>query len=269
MQSISPWVPLIREAGLTRSASKFIPFTFCTVSRDNRPKARTCVFRGWLFDDPSTGVLEFTTDIRMNKVDDLQNSDLFESVFYFPDTRMQFRISGFCQMISSNTFPSLISRSPLSPIGSPRSSTFNGPSSGSSTNENSNSNSDASLYPICSPSKSEDELKNLAKSGQFPSPTEQEWTTEYDRLWDALSSNMKSTFKKPPPGTTLNEESRKAIDSISRGADGLSENEGKSNFVVMLMFPNSVDMVNLHDGGQRSLFDRVNYDEWTEEEVCP
>lgn len=67
------------------------------------PFARTCVARGWLFNDRSTNVVLFTTDRRMAKLDQLKHNRQFEACFYFKDQDSQFRLSGSAFPIDGET----------------------------------------------------------------------------------------------------------------------------------------------------------------------
>ena len=101
-----------------------------------------------------------------------------------------------------------------------------------------------------------------------PAPTPEEWRKEYLRIWDSMQGSMKSSFRRPPPGTPLTEEKAHLIDKISRGVDGSSDESGQENFVVMVMFVNSADLL-LDRLCKRFQYQRVEGTEWIEQEVCP
>lgn len=83
MYIVPPWVPTV-EACLTQAAKPHT-FSLATVTKTGFPRVRTCVNRGWLFDDKSTGVLLFTTDARSQKALELgATGGVFEACFYFP-----------------------------------------------------------------------------------------------------------------------------------------------------------------------------------------
>ncbi|CAN6610370.1 hypothetical protein TRVA0_004S02542 [Trichomonascus vanleenenianus] len=251
MSCMPPWVPSFTNC--VRNVSPVL-FTFSSVSKDGFPHARTCVFRSFLFDDRNTGVLVFTTDRRMSKVEELTSSDgKFEACFYFAKERCQFRFSGFAQLLTQTQRPTMRAEIPSAvPLGTPSSS----PSSLSS--------SSSSFYPVFTPSFRVGELYDE----EFPPPTEEEWRAEYERVWHGMSPELKSSFRKPTPGTLLTDNARKRIDSIARGVDGASEESGKENFVVVLMFVNTVDLYD-NDQEKRTLFTRTKEDVWVEQDVCP
>ncbi|KAK9455506.1 pyridoxamine 5'-phosphate oxidase-domain-containing protein [Dipodascopsis uninucleata] len=74
------------------------PFTLATVDETGFPRARTCMFRGFLGNNNS-GLLKVTTDRRMAKMDQLTNKPVFEACFYFPASMTQFRFSGTVRML--------------------------------------------------------------------------------------------------------------------------------------------------------------------------
>lgn len=293
MSRIPPWVPAL-DACLSQ-ATRPHTFTFCTVSRENQPRARTCVLRSWLFDDKNTGVLLFTTDKRSSKVTDLaHNNGNFEACFYFPNTAMQFRLSGFTQVLSLSQYPSMLQQpaasaslqsyipSPPSPslYGEPvRIATTPPRSDGGRGEEDEEENDDwsermtakksknTSIYPVYSPSwKTSHDIYN--ECGLPPKPTPAEWKTEYLRVWSEMRQAAKSSFRRPTPGTSLSESSAHLIDAISRGVDGSSDEDGLENFNVMVMFVNSADVLG-DRVSRRSLYERVSGDDWIEQEVCP
>jgi pyridoxamine 5'-phosphate oxidase len=285
MACLPPWAPLIDTC--LKAAEHLPTFTLCTVSPTNLPHARTCVSRGWLFNSRSSGVLVFTTDKRMTKVQDLQNSDAFEACFYFPKNRIQFRLSGFCQILSTELTPSLCSSLPLSLPLQPPSRASSVSSSGSAGSSPPSTAVESprtvpfspflggtcspeqdyppSYFPVITPSYD----PSMEYDCEYPSPTQLEWKNEYERLWTAMSPRMKSSFRVPNPRTLMSDENRKTLDSIARGVDGSADHEGKENFLVVLMLVNSVDMVVDKGVGERTLFTRVHLDEWKEQELCP
>jgi pyridoxamine 5'-phosphate oxidase len=62
-----------------------------TVRADGHPANRTVVFRGFLED---TNQLKFITDLRSQKVEEINIYPWGEICWYFPKTREQFRIAG-------------------------------------------------------------------------------------------------------------------------------------------------------------------------------
>lgn len=270
-----PWVPAL-DSCISQSPRPHT-FTFCTVSLDNRPRARTCVLRSWLFNDKSTGVLIFTTDKRSSKISDLNhNNGNFEACFYFENTSMQFRLSGFAQVLSLDQYPTMAQhpqsvqtsfiQSPPSPSFYPQSLANTPPSSDEDWFES--KSFAAAAYPVYSPSwKSLHDIYSH-DCGQPPVPTATEWKQEYLRIWSEMRHSAKSSFRRPMPGTALTKPSANLIDAISRGVDGTSDDVGLENFSVMVMFINGADVL-ADKVNRRSLYERVEGDDWVEQEVCP
>lgn len=133
---------------------------------------------------------------------------------------------------------------------------------------------DPLTYKILSPNylktvnSSYSTLNELNHSNHIDSvpPTEEEWKDERKRVWNLLSRSTKNSFKKPQPGTLINEFKSKKIDSIKRGVDGTSS--GFENFVVVCLFVNSVDQLDLTTM-RRLMMKRDDIDTWKEFEVCP
>ncbi|ODQ63354.1 hypothetical protein NADFUDRAFT_84489 [Nadsonia fulvescens var. elongata DSM 6958] len=293
----------------TRTFSASTPFTFCSINPvNNSPQARTCMFRGWLFDNHNTGVMIFTTDRRMQKYSQLKANSQFESCFYFEELKKQFRMQGFIQFLSLDEFPEfdtelntpavtiqpVKSFTNLAGMGSHINS-FNRmekfepkvsfspslasalASTRSTTSVSSVSTDDLAVtkepfnYPVYSPAYLNYISGACDATMQRPSmaPSEADWTNEYYRVWNSQGSKMKSTFRKPAPKTLLTSEARKKIDSITRGVDGSSDDAGLENFTVVLMFVNQVDYYKLDGIGRRWIYTRIQDDDWKEQEVCP
>lgn len=287
-QSQSPSAAASQQSQIQPSQPPPTTFTFCTVSATGVPRARTCVFRGFLFNSNRTGVLVFTTDRRMAKVDEIKANDAYEAVFYFPEHRKQFRFSGFCQLLTNSEFPPLASRvPPASPLpdAPPAGSSAAVSAATSAASRGRQSPVSASVYPVARPdyyddrkrastaSGGQDDLEALLPAaphaGIPPQPTDDEWKAEWRRHWEALSPSMRASFRKPPPGTLLTDASQRQLDALSRGVDGASDDDGLDNFACVLLFVNAVDVVDVHDVGRRQYFARVGLDDWTEQDVCP
>uniref|UniRef100_A0A060T8M1 ARAD1C38038p n=1 Tax=Blastobotrys adeninivorans TaxID=409370 RepID=A0A060T8M1_BLAAD len=283
MSCVPPWVPQF-----DRCLSKVVGprlFTLCTISPDGMPHARTCVFRSWLFNDRATGVLLFTADKRSLKIGDMNaHQGRYEACFYFDQSMRQFRLSGFAQTITASEVPSLQASIPQSaPLKSPSTSSRSSsttsvsppPSNSGGANNNDHDEreprkdtTEPSYYPIFTPSYD----SSQTYSTEFPPPSKEEWLAEYDRLWNLMSPELKKSFRRPTPRTLVDDQSRQRIDAIFRGVDGDSDDAGKDNFLVVALFVNSVDALQL-DGQQepdsRRIYSRLFNDEWTEQEVCP
>lgn len=297
MTRIAPWVPSLDS--IIQTAPRPHTFTFCTVSREGLPRARTCVLRSWLFDDKTTGALVFTTDRRSAKMDDLQSTgNKFEACFYFGgEYKTQFRIGGVAQVLTKDLYPSL---DPLAGSTSTTTSTSTPPSpplAGSPFSKQhpqphqvpalfpstppqsthhwplSNKPKHSTPYPIFSPAfKLANDIYTspaATRPQSFP-PTSAEWLAEHKRLWSQMRPAMKSSFKRPQPGSPLTTQAAKTLDSIARGVDGQSHDEtALDNFVVVVMLCDQVDVLVDQQGGKRYMYERIAGDEWVEVEVCP
>lgn len=307
LQSLALWNPSFTSAMQTELETGDSPFTifnFSNVDSNNYPASRTCIFRGFLFDQEKTNVLMFTTDKRSSKYKDLLLNPKFDACFYFHKLRKQFRFKGTVRVISDE----------LVPIISYEASNFDNLNDNDNEDEESDSSADSNdkkkndqqslinqylslsnteqsckiteplHYKLFSPKfvksfeDSSVSLSDLAHSytGRIEqsvskTPTREEWESERLRVWNALSRNMKKTFRKPTPGSPLTEEKRKLLDAINRGVDGSNSSTGYENFVVVCMFVDIVDEVNLSGSGydRRYIYRRTNNDTWKEHEVCP
>lgn len=104
--SLAPWRGAIAHA-LHRNRSLVYAryLQLATVRANNRPANRTLVFRGFLED---TNQLKFITDTRSDKVDEIQQQPWAEVCWYFPNTREQFRITGYLTLVTGDdTHPNL------------------------------------------------------------------------------------------------------------------------------------------------------------------
>ncbi len=100
---LPPWRSSVARAlHRNRSLPNARYVQLATVDRNNRPKNRTIVFRGWLEPDSQ---LKFVTDLRSQKAIDLRSglSDWAEICWYFPKTREQFRLSGQMRLVTVNS----------------------------------------------------------------------------------------------------------------------------------------------------------------------
>ncbi|GME83405.1 unnamed protein product [Ambrosiozyma monospora] len=105
---LATWNPTFYQALVVENETEpFITFGFSNISEDGRPKTRTCVLRGFLFDDRKTNILLFTTDKRSPKYKDILKNNFYESCFNFTKTRKQFRLSGVVKVISNDLQPAL------------------------------------------------------------------------------------------------------------------------------------------------------------------
>ncbi|HEY9802330.1 MAG TPA: Npun_F5749 family FMN-dependent PPOX-type flavoprotein [Leptolyngbyaceae cyanobacterium] len=98
--SLAPWRSAIAHA-LHRNRSLVYAryLQLATVRANGHPANRTVVFRGFLAD---TNQLKFITDARSDKIDQIQQRPWAEACWYFPNTREQFRISGYLTLVGSD-----------------------------------------------------------------------------------------------------------------------------------------------------------------------
>lgn len=294
MSNLPSWVPEFERVFNFKKHEGPLLFTLATVDAQNRPRARTCVCRGWLFNNRNTGVLLFTTDRRMDKTGQLAENDAFEAVFYSDAHHAQFRIQGFAKLLSDDLTPAMAhapgstydaigqvlyenknkdqlyrtvddrsypiygNSSPqgLSPTGSPKPDDFEAVKSRL-----------GNMSDTDSVTSSSDETGASSAGSTNSSPSGQEWNKEYHRVWDSLSPTTKSSFRKPQPRSLMSDDKKKQLDKFARGVDG--EHEDLSNFVVVLLCPNRVDFCTVDGAGYRNIFTRLGEDEWREQEVCP
>jgi len=81
-------------------ASRFV--TLATVTADQEPRARTVVFRGFLdgVEDSGGATLKFVTDKRSEKIGEIASNPKCEVMWYFRDTREQYRLKGVLEAVS-------------------------------------------------------------------------------------------------------------------------------------------------------------------------
>lgn len=95
--TLAPWrIPLARALHRNRSLVYSRYAQLATVDPEGRPHNRTIVFRDFAGD---TDTLEFITDQRSEKVAQIQQQPWVELCWYFPQTREQFRLAGWMQII--------------------------------------------------------------------------------------------------------------------------------------------------------------------------
>jgi pyridoxamine 5'-phosphate oxidase len=102
--TFAPWrSPLARALHRNRSLATARYPQLATIRPNGRPANRTIVFRGFL--DP-TNQLQFITDQRSQKVEQLQHSPWGELCWYFGKTREQFRLAGKLSLIAAEPLDS-------------------------------------------------------------------------------------------------------------------------------------------------------------------
>ncbi len=97
--TLAPWRSALSHA-LHRNRSLVYAryLQLATVRPNGQPANRTVVFRGFL---DGTNQLQFVTDARSAKVEQIAHHNQAEVCWYFPKTREQFRIAGLLTLISA------------------------------------------------------------------------------------------------------------------------------------------------------------------------
>jgi len=96
---LAPWrSPLARALDNNSNLAYASYLQLATVRADGRPANRTVVFRGFLED---SNQLQFVTDSRSEKAEQIQHQPWGEACWYFPQTREQFRIFGQLTLVQS------------------------------------------------------------------------------------------------------------------------------------------------------------------------
>lgn len=301
MQCIAPWLPAFKT-GLTKEDEPFVLFLFLTVDPSTlAPHVRTCVFRGFLFDDELTNLLVFTTDRRLSKIEQLLANPAFEACFYFRKTGKQFRLSGKAAVLmpAHGVYPEIeLPDLDVDPVEEEEDDEEDedghgadpGPSgrvllhrSASSAVFSVPRNPTIASYPVFSPGlllqlQKEHEAHphvNLAdmlrgRPELVYAPTKDDYAGEFERVWATLLLRSKSAFKRPRPKSSMTEDRRKQMDRIARGVDGKSVEDGRGECAVVVMLVDRVDYYRDSYGDPRRLvYERVNWDQWKETEVVP
>jgi PPOX class probable FMN-dependent enzyme len=93
---------LARALTRNRAVAQSRYFQLATIDADGSPNCRTMVYRGFTEDGSR---LDMHTDLRSNKISQLQYPKLAEICWYFPHTREQFRLKGNIELICSPDHP--------------------------------------------------------------------------------------------------------------------------------------------------------------------
>ncbi|KAK9366507.1 pyridoxamine 5'-phosphate oxidase-domain-containing protein [Lipomyces kononenkoae] len=253
---IPPWVSMFRSAFPTSASAPealastpvssqdlpSYPFTLTTVSVTEyvdgtisevrtliRPHARTCMFRGFAF-SPNSGILSVTTDKRMPKFGQLSSN----------------KTSGVyeaCFYFAHNNQQFRFS--------------------GSSKLVYLSAEKEVVVHDA-------DQDEVVAASSEVQA--------EFDKAWNSLSPMMRLSFCKPNPGAELTAERWEVLEKIEKVTDEAKAgaevdadlmDEGKQNFVLILLGPETVDYVDAEGIGRRILFTRASEYEWEFHEICP
>lgn len=97
---LAPWrTHLYRALHLNNSLPHSRYFQLATVTVEGLPQNRTVVFRGFL---ENTNQIKIVTDLRSEKVNQIQHQSWGEICWYFTQTREQFRLMGKLLLITEN-----------------------------------------------------------------------------------------------------------------------------------------------------------------------
>eukprot|EP00850_Spirogloea_muscicola_P009082 SM000050S17007 [mRNA] locus=s50:300956:302927:- [translate_table: standard] len=95
--AVAPWQALLNEAMEANSAVKHSKYSqLATVRHDGKPANRTVVFRGYA---DGSERLQFTVDIRSQKVEEIQENCWVELCWYFTESWEQFRLLGQLELV--------------------------------------------------------------------------------------------------------------------------------------------------------------------------
>ncbi|RLV89682.1 Uncharacterized protein JA1_005055 [Spathaspora sp. JA1] len=296
----APWVSTFNscienELSSSKNNAPFVTFQLATIDDlTGFPHNRTLVYRGWLFDNKSSNVITFTTDKRMSKYQELLTNDKFEAVFYLSSVRKQFRFRGRARIINDEIQPEIDLTGVKSGINNilhdtdsilttnTNASIFDGKITHDDTTNTTSTTTptspisnamavDIQKQPInstlLSPSIGDKIFDDISQV-IYIAPTQDEWQQEIKRQWKNLSKPLKKSFRKPSPKQPITDESAKIISSIQRGVDGKKDDEGLKNFSVVGLFIDYVDFYEL-DKDRRYIYETDEYQNWTEQEVCP
>ena len=94
----APWrSPLARALHRNRSKPHSRYLQLATVTPEGYPANRTVVFRGFI---DSGDRLKFITDLRSEKISQIQHQSRSEACWYFTKTREQFRLAGTLNLVT-------------------------------------------------------------------------------------------------------------------------------------------------------------------------
>ncbi|GFE70581.1 Npun_F5749 family FMN-dependent PPOX-type flavoprotein [Chroococcus sp. FPU101] len=100
-EKLALWrAPLARALHLNRSLPQSRYFQLATIRQNGYPANRTVVYRG--FRD-QTNQIQMISDLRSEKIQQINNSPLAEICWYFSQTREQFRFTGTLTLISADS----------------------------------------------------------------------------------------------------------------------------------------------------------------------
>ncbi|KAK9473954.1 uncharacterized protein V1510DRAFT_413153 [Dipodascopsis tothii] len=118
----------------------------------------------------------------------------------------------------------------------------------------------------------------LADPVKADEPASAELEELFFKAWNELTTAMKLSFAKPPPGAKLSDESVTVLDHVEqltaaaaagKDLDPVQLKAGLANFAVVLLGVEEVDYVDVTGVGRRIRFLKPSEYEWTLEEVNP
>lgn len=229
------------------------------------PRARFCIFRGFWAELPENkhnnaprnpGVFEsdlitFTTDVRMQKVNDLFATSLgkadrdgliqgsggggpVEAVWWVKGEGMQWRVRGNAFVIHSADIEN------------------NDESSGVRTVKS--------------------EVGSMMRVVQEGKEGEWSWKKEVDGHFGNLSPGMRGSFKAPPPGRPSDKPFDKAKNQLATKVDSLDDEAARENFRVVVIKPSWVERTDISgtlDARRHQYEYQPSSGEWTLTETWP
>jgi pyridoxamine 5'-phosphate oxidase len=99
MTDLAPWRQVLaRSLHRNRALAYARYFQLATVRANGRPANRTVVFRGFL---PESNAILMITDLRSQKIAQIEQQGWAEICWYFPKTREQFRFAGTIHVVDA------------------------------------------------------------------------------------------------------------------------------------------------------------------------
>ena len=125
-------------------------------------------------------------------------------------------------------------------------------------------------------------LSFLDADGDEEHPGKLDWEKKRQEVFNSMSSHMKATWARPPPGSSLNsyDDAKAYPETVSNIGEAANEEDKRnteialSNFALVLIEPHEIDWVQLGVApNRRTRFTRLasegNGDEWEEQIQVP
>ncbi|KAK5048720.1 hypothetical protein LTR84_005812 [Exophiala bonariae] len=248
--SVAPWKKTF-EDHLIKTGGTSAEFTIASVTASGLPSARMCMYRGFWGTLPKNkhnqlpknpDIYEsdcpvFVTDARMSKVYDVfatgkAKGDLaqsrsgsggggpIEAVFWFKDTKVQWRMRGKCWIMAADDIEG----------------------------EDDRQNSEAITV------RSEVSRFMRIREGSHYTERNKDWSwrQEIENIFENLSPMMRGSFKNPPPRQPLLQgKDEQSGEALGQTAGHLSEeNLARKNFRVAIIAPEQVEALHLSDAAK-------------------